>query len=132
MGIKSTNHLDTLPQPLSKIEIKNFERNTTGRIVITVSAFRLDLAQSRTSPFNQEAVRVAAEDLIMKVTHDKWYRHPSIPSHYLEQCYVEMLMLKHLKYLKELYIRNNGQDQIRLQAAARSSQKTRVCDTLSY
>jgi hypothetical protein len=131
LGIKSYDELLNLPPPLTTTEIKSYNRGKDDRIVISKEQFRIDFVQPRNSPFNLEAIRIAAEDFLTRVTHDKWYPVPRIPPHYLEQDYVELLMYNHLKYVKSKYseVKNASQDEkeSRLKDAARSSRKTRVC-----
>jgi len=133
LGIKSYNELSRLPPPLTASEIKSYNRGDDNCIVISKDDFRMDFKQSRDSPFNLEAIRIAAEDFIMRVTRDKWYPVPRIPDRYLEQDYVESLMFNHLKYIKSKYsevMKASDSDKDRqLQSAARSSRKTRVSVT---
>lgn len=123
--------MEKLPPPLTEDEIKAYERGDDDCITISRQNFRMDFSQSRDAPFNKEAISVAAADLIYRITEEKWYQVPTIPSKYLVQDYVEFLIRNHVKYVKskyQLFIQQQSvhdRDKM-LKAAARSSRKTRV------
>lgn len=120
-----------LPPPLTEEEIKDYERGADNCITISRQNFRMDFSRSRDSPFNKEAISVAAADLIARITKEKWYQTPKIPTKYLVQDYVEFLIRNHVKYIRSRYQLFDRQESTqdrdkRLKAAARSSRKTRV------
>lgn len=128
MGIQNTKQMHKLPPPLTPAEITTFERNTVDHIIISADKFRIDLTQKHDSSFNQMVISIAAKDFLERVLKHKWYPVPAIPSKYLVQEYVEILMYNHLKHLKAEYSKqmsaiDRGPE---LQRSARSSRKTNV------
>ncbi|KAH7920024.1 hypothetical protein BV22DRAFT_987510, partial [Leucogyrophana mollusca] len=120
--------------PPTDEEIEAFDRRDPDCITITAGNFRLDMTRSRSSPFNKQALCVAAADFITKVTEAKWYNYPAIPAKFLEPEYVEFTLYGQMLNLRRAYRERSTPDSTnliaaRLKSVARSGRKSRLLAT---
>lgn len=107
LKISSLERIGTGCPKLDDRQRLRFVAQEAGCIQITPEHFRLDLEDSRDSPFNQTAISVFARDLHEKIAKGHWYSlttyfDPLAPELVTVE-YLEYSLYHHLKHVKDVY-----------------------------